>query len=199
MGQRKAVTKAIATRYARASKLNKRKILDEACATIGWHRNHVRTAPGAALRPRVVKPRPPRRATHGEDVAVALRCCWIVLGAAADKWTAPFLSELVAKLRICGELKISDEMATLLSAMSAATIDRKLGPERAKLDPRGRSHTKPGSLLKYQISINKFEVSVRLPRYLLGSQRFLPARLPGPRGQAKWPIVAVRNAGQKTS
>lgn len=122
-------------------------------------------------------------ATHGEDVVVALRFCWIVLGAAADKWMAPFLSELVAKLRICGELKISDEMAALLSAMSAATIDRKLDPERAKLDPRGRSHTKPGSLLKYQISINKFEVSVRLPRYLLGSQRFFPARLPGPRGR----------------
>jgi hypothetical protein len=37
--------------------------------------------------------------------------------------------------------------------MSAATIDRKLAPERAKLVLRGRSHTKPGSLLKSQIPI----------------------------------------------
>jgi hypothetical protein len=32
--------------------------------------------------------------------------------------------------------------------MSAATIERRLAPDRAKLAVRGRSHTKPGSLLK---------------------------------------------------
>jgi hypothetical protein len=37
--------------------------------------------------------------------------------------------------------------------MSAASIDRHLAPERAKLFPRGRSHTKPGTLLKSQIPI----------------------------------------------
>ena len=37
--------------------------------------------------------------------------------------------------------------------MSAATIDRRLAGQRAKLLPHGRSHTKPGSLLKSQIPI----------------------------------------------
>ena len=37
--------------------------------------------------------------------------------------------------------------------MSPATIDRLLIPERAKSTTRGRSHTKPGSLLKSQIPI----------------------------------------------
>ena len=37
--------------------------------------------------------------------------------------------------------------------MSAATIDRRLAVERARLAVRGRSHTKPGSLLKSQIPI----------------------------------------------
>jgi hypothetical protein len=41
----------------------------------------------------------------------------------------------------------------LLVAMSAATIDRRLAGERAKMMARGRSHTKPGSLLKSQIPI----------------------------------------------
>ena len=57
MSQRRAVTKAIATRYRRAIRVEKTKILDELCPTTGWHRNHGRKAPGAALRPRVVRAR----------------------------------------------------------------------------------------------------------------------------------------------
>lgn len=37
--------------------------------------------------------------------------------------------------------------------MSAATVDRRLAWERAKMMLRGRSHTKPGSLLKSQIPV----------------------------------------------
>jgi hypothetical protein len=42
MGQRKAVTKVIATRYRRAGKSDKGRILDELCLTTGWHRSHAR-------------------------------------------------------------------------------------------------------------------------------------------------------------
>lgn len=51
------------------------------------------------------------------------------------------------------ELVISDATAGLLVTMSAATMDRQLAPGRAKMALRGRSHTKPGSLLKSQIPI----------------------------------------------
>jgi hypothetical protein len=63
MSQRKAVTKVIATRYLRVSKVEKGRILDELCATTGWHRSHARTALGEALGPKVVRPRRARRST----------------------------------------------------------------------------------------------------------------------------------------
>lgn len=43
-----------------------------------------------------------------------------------------------------------------LVRMSAATIDRRLAPQRARLKLKGRATTKPGSLLKSQIPIRTF-------------------------------------------
>lgn len=153
LGQRKAVTKAIATRYARANKVDKGRILDELCATTGWHRNHARKALGDALRPRIVGPRAPRPPKYGPDIVVPLVFCWAVLGMPAGKRLAPMLSALVPTLRRFGELDITDDAAAMLIGMSAATIDRRLAGERAKCRLKGRSLTKPGSLLKSQIPI----------------------------------------------
>ena len=61
MAQRQAVTKTNATWYKRTDKAGKGLILDELCATTGWHRNHARKALSQALTPRLVRPRAPRR------------------------------------------------------------------------------------------------------------------------------------------
>jgi hypothetical protein len=153
MSQRQAVTKAIAARYRRGSRGEKGVILDELCATTGWHRNHARKALTHALRPRIVRARAPRPPRYGVEVVVALRFCWAVLGAPTGKRLAPVMVELVGTLRRFGELEISEEVAAALVGMSAATMDRRLGPDRAAMTLRGRSHTKPGSLLKDAIPI----------------------------------------------
>ena len=76
-----------------------------------------------------------------------------VLRAPAGKRLAPMLGVLVPLLRRDNERTLTDAEAALLVRMSAATIDRRLAPERFKLMLRGRSHTKPGTLLKSQIPI----------------------------------------------
>ena len=154
MSQRRAVSKAIATRYKRAEKAAKGVILDELCATTGWHRNHARKALAAALKPKLVKPpRKARAPKYDASTVVALGFCWAVLGAPTGKRLAPMMGELVPRLRRFAELDVTDDTAAALVAISAATIDRRLAQVRAKLVLKGRSHTKPGSLLKDQIPI----------------------------------------------
>ncbi len=153
LSQRQAVTRTTAHRYMNGSRALKIQIVDELCASTGWTRGHARRALNASLRPKIVKARRPRPAKYGLEVIVALRFCWAVLGAPCGKRLAPVMNELVVTLRRFDELKISDETAALLVVMSAATIDRRLAPKRAAMRLRGRSHTKPGSLLKDSIPI----------------------------------------------
>lgn len=154
MSQRRAVTRATAVRYRSASKTAKAVILDELCATTGWHRDHARKALRLVLGPqRPRRPRALRAPVYDEVVLAALRKVWAVMDTPAGKRMAPFLAEMVDRLRSCGELDISEEVAGKLGAMSAATIDRRLAGDRKRLQLKGRSGTKPGTLLKSQIPI----------------------------------------------
>jgi len=153
MSQRRAVTKAIATRCERSDKAAKGTILDELCAATGWHRNHAREALAQAAKPKVVRPRKPWSRKYAASTVVALRFCWAVLGAPTGQRLAPVMSDLVPTLRRFGELTVNDDVAVALLGMPAATMDRRLAADRAKMVLKGRSHTKPGSLLKSQSPI----------------------------------------------
>jgi hypothetical protein len=157
MAERRAVTKTMAKRYRQASRIEKTTMLDELCALTGWTRDHARRALRVAAATGGTPPaRAPRARIYGEDVAEPLRMIWATLNGPSGKRLAPFMAEIVEALERHGEIELTSAVRDKLLVISAATIDRLLAPERARLQIKGRSGTKPGTLLKRQIPIRTF-------------------------------------------
>jgi hypothetical protein len=152
---RRQVTKSMLAKYAKGSRAERGEVLDHLVAVTGWHRDHARKA----LRHAAAGPPPPPQTrepvlTYDQEVIDALVRCWAVLAGPSGKRLAPALPALVPALRAHGELVIDEPVATDLLRMSAATMDRRLAPYRTGLVAgKGRSMTRPGSLLKSSIPI----------------------------------------------
>jgi len=96
-----------------------------------------------------------RKDFEQQALKAALLQVWEACGQIHSKRPSPFLPEVVAVLKQEGELTIRPETERLPVCLSPATIDRLLKTHRPK-PLRGRSTTKPGTLLKHQIPVRTF-------------------------------------------
>lgn len=172
MREKKAVSRQVAHRYQKAGKKEKKRILDEFVQITGytrWYGSYVLRTLGRKI---VIKGKGGRRVvlvgtvckkasrnrehTYDEKVLKVLRKVWYLCDCICGKRLAPYLREIVPKLETCGELRMDADTRAKLLKISAATIDRALVDERKKTQLKGRSRTKPGSLLKHQIPVRTF-------------------------------------------
>ena len=170
MKARQEVTKATAAEYRRAGTREKGVMLDQLVATTGysrWYARGVLRHEGrrvqlgkqvVALAVRGVAGGTVRKRTrqYDEKVTAALVKLWRMMDYICGKRLQPILAELLTILERHNEFRCERETRAKLLRISAASIDRLLKPERRKHELRGRSGTKPGTLLKKQIPIRTF-------------------------------------------
>ena len=162
MQARAEITGRYAKAYAKASKKDKGRILDEVCAVTGWSRDNARRRLVAAAR------RPPdhrrsgpraRARRYSYDALKVLQRVWAASGGQCGKYLKESMPLLLDLLEASGELddepRYSPTVRSELEAMSAATIDRYLAPARSTDQLRGKSTTKAGPLLRSSIKIRK--------------------------------------------
>lgn len=141
-------------RYRRAGRVEKRRILDELVATLGYHRKYaiqvLNHTPKPSSRRRV------RRRQYDGQVAAALVQCWRAANGICGKRLVPILPEYVTALERHGEMRLDDETRRRLLRLSPATADRLLRRERTRMRPHGRAVTKPGTLLRQAIAVRTF-------------------------------------------
>jgi Integrase core domain len=152
------LVRALASRYAHVGKREKGQILDEVCELTGYTRKHavtlLRHPPANELPVRRTRHRSPN---YGPAEVDLLQLCWLVTDGICGKRLAPFLPELLRRLRHWHALRdVPAEVQAHVAQMSAATVDRALRPYRTCEGRRGVSTTKPGALLKRQIAIRTF-------------------------------------------
>jgi hypothetical protein len=132
-------------RYKNATRHEKTTILDEFCATCGCHRKHAIRVPWRFKR--FTKPKAKKRGNHQpseRNLAAANPPCSKRLKVILPIWLPGYV-DLFGKL--------SSEVTNALRKISPPTIDRILKPIRVHYTKRGRSTTKPGTLLRKQIPI----------------------------------------------
>lgn len=165
MAERRSVVEATGGRYRRSSKKEKGRILDEFVALTGYARSYARYVlrmsgkkvyKGAKVYVGRAGPRAARKKEYDDKVIEALKQVWKIMDYICGKRLKPVLVEVVERLEQCGEIVCDEETRAALGRISAATIDRRLGPERTKHQLKGRSGTRPGSLLKSQIPMRTF-------------------------------------------
>jgi hypothetical protein len=126
------LVRALAPRYGHGSKTEKGQILDQVCEVTGYTRKYALTLlkdppPDEPTANRVRR----RLPSYGPADVDLLHLCWLVTDGICSKRLAPFLPELLDRLRRRQALReFPVAVQQRVARMSAATIDRALKPLR---------------------------------------------------------------------
>lgn len=152
---KKEYMETIYLRYKRATRrIEKSALITELCITCSWHRKHAIRA--LKNFKRFTKPKPKKRGKPSvyniPSIIEPIKRIWLSSGQPCSKLLKPTVQLwLPSYAQEFGGLPLTTVKSLL--RISPATIDRILKPVRIKYTKRGRSTTKPGTLLRKSIPI----------------------------------------------
>lgn len=157
--------KTIHPRYQRATRKQKKAILDEFCQTYDCHRKSaVRLLNGPAPGPKPLAHGGGRQPVYGPSLIKVLETVW---EASHYLWSARLKAAIPVWMPwIKKRFTLTPTQEEQLRTISPATIDRHLAPVKRRLRHRTYGTTKPGTLLKQMIPIQTEAWDVRRPGYL---------------------------------
>lgn len=156
MRQKQSLSYVVRRRYQRSAKKEKTWILNEFVGNTGYNRSYARRILGSLKKQGRRRRYAPRRRIYDAQVFYPLRKVWLAADGICGKRLKPFIPELVRVLEREKELKVNKAVRRKLLAISAATTDRLLSATRKSYELKGRSTTKPGTLLRSTIPIKTF-------------------------------------------
>ena len=155
--------RAVVQRYVSASKVVKCQILNEVCATTGYHRKAAIRRLRQARGPQPTPPHRQRAQIYGPSTLTVLAGIW---EAAGYPWSVRLKALLPLWLPwATRRFAIAPQVAHQLLAISPSTMDRRLQGKKRQLQRRLYGRTKPGTLLKHQIPIKTEHWDVTLPGF----------------------------------
>jgi hypothetical protein len=158
MRARREVVSVVAKRYQSADRSAKGRILDELCATTGWHRKHaVRALRQHEPIPEedVEAPRE-RKRRYGATIKDALTALWEASDRVCGKRLKVMIPTLLPALERNDRLKLDGADREHVLAISAASIDRLLGEVRVAASGGKRRRAGFSSAIRREVPIRTF-------------------------------------------
>jgi len=151
---KRELLEVVRSRYLKASKFEKQKMLDEFTSATEYHRKYaIRVLKNQKqVQNHLKRKTKTYKTVYRGEVVQVLEQIWDIYGRICSKRLQPFLPEAIKVLERCKEIEFSKDTKQLLLKISSASIDRCLRPVRIK-SPHGLSTTKPCSLLKNLIPV----------------------------------------------
>ena len=136
MATRDELLSSVVGRYAEARRVEKGRILTEFVEVTGYHRKHAARLLRGGDKIDRSRPRPERR-LYDHAVREALIVLWEASDRICGKRLKPLIPMLIAAMERHGHLALDAKVRGRLETVSAATIDRILGPVRKQAAGRG--------------------------------------------------------------
>lgn len=155
--------KAIYMRYQKAPRSERKQILDEFCATCGYHRKHAIRLLNGPPPERLPRKKGRRPLIYGPELTRILSAIW---RAAGYPWSARLKALLPLWMPWASKrFALTDSLQKRLLSISPASIDRHLREQKSRLRKNLYGRTKPGTLLKHHIPIKTDRWQVNTPGF----------------------------------